>query len=244
MVVLSELEIITAIFSTIQSIIYISVGLLLCRKYMRYREKKLLMMGLCMIFFSAPWWNPTFNLILILSGKETFGLVINILITLSLTPLTIFLWMYVMAELMWPNQKKKIIIIMAIYAIIFQILVFYAAFVDPHTFAVMPGPFDIVILSWLSVCILIALILVFFSSILFFKVAMKSPEAEHRLKGFFVLLYGVLFSTITFIDALLVLSLIPLLITRLLLILVAFFIYIAFALPDWIKNLFIKSSSE
>jgi len=149
-----------------------------------------------------------------------------------------------MTNLMWKDKVKLVMALTAIYAFLYQTILFYAIFVEPERFATLEGPLDVRYQSWLALCLFSSIMLVFIIAIFFVQKSRKSPEPEIRLKGLFYLIANLTFATGTFLDAALPLSLILLVIVRILLLSGTFEAYFAFAMPKWMEKLFFKKNAE
>ncbi|MFX1392453.1 MAG: hypothetical protein ACFFAH_02660 [Promethearchaeota archaeon] len=240
MVELTQLELCSGILSIIGILLVLVLGFFMIRIYFRNKNRNILLMGIVMILISEPWWPYGISVILVLTGGEILPLREHILIALVFQPLLFILGMIVMTDLMWEDKKKIILPLSAIYAAIYQTVIFYAFIVDPTRFATSEGPLDVRYKSFLALVLIMALIILIMISILFFRESRKSQNQENRLRGTLYLISGLSFVTGAILDAILPLSFILLLIVRILLASAAFEIYSAFAMPKLIKKIFLK----
>ena len=240
MVELTQLEFFFGILSIVGILIVFLLGALMIRSYFRNKNRGVLLMGIVIILLSEPWWPYAINLMLFLISGEILPLGMHILIGLGLHPLTVLLGIIVMANLLWENNKKIIIHLSAVYAAIIQIIIFYAAFLDPFSFAKSEGPFDTRYISYIGLILIIDLTILIIVGILFFRETRKSEKPENRLKGTLYIISVLSYVIGAILDSVMPLSLIILLIVRILLVSAAFEIYGAFAMPKWIKKLFLR----
>ncbi|MFX1392454.1 MAG: hypothetical protein ACFFAH_02665 [Promethearchaeota archaeon] len=240
MIELSQVEIFSG-FSSIVGIMFSMVlGFLMISKYFKYRDRNLLLMGLVMILISQPWWPYAITLMLFFVGGEPLPLQMYIIIGLNANVIVVLLGTYVMTNLIWKDKVKLVMVLTAIYGVIYQTVLFYAMFVEPERFATLEGALDVRYLSLLVLFLFVNIMLALIFAIFFFRESHKSPEPEIRLKGVFYLIS--LFSYVigSILDAILPLNLLFLVIVRILLTFSAFMTYLAFAMPNWAKKLFLR----
>ncbi len=240
MVYVSDLEIMSGISSIFGTLFTFILGAIMIRKYIRYRERTLLLMSLTMMFVGQPWWPYAIDVILILTTGEYLSIQQHVLIGHTLQPFAILLWMFVMSELLWKNKQKLITIITAIFSTIYETVVLYTIFIDPSRFVIEESTLDYTYLSLFLLCQLISLIVVIITGILFFLGSRKSPQPDIRLKGILFIISVLSYTTAAIIDSALTLTLILLFIVRILLVSSSIEIYMAFAMPKWVRKLFLK----
>lgn len=240
MIELTQIEIISGFASIVGLIFGFILGFIIIAKYFKYKEINLLLMGLVIMLVSQPWWPYAITLILFFAGAEPLPLRMHILYGLSLQVIALFIGNFVMTNLMWKNKVKLVMVLTAIYGALFQTVLFYAIFVDPSMFATLEGNLDVSYQSLLALFLFFNIMLILFFAFFFLRHARKSPQPEIRLKGMLYFI-GIIFFTIgAILDAILPLNLLLLVIVRILLALSGFLTYVAFALPNWAKKIFIK----
>jgi hypothetical protein len=122
-------------------------------------------------------------------------------------------------------------------AIIFEILFFYFLFTDPTQIGIFETPFLLVYGIYIEIFLIVFLLTVVITGILFGQQTMKSDNPELKLKGKFLIIAFIFFSTGAFMD-----SIIPelFMLARIILILSALSFYCGFILPNWIKEKLIE----
>jgi len=240
MVELTQVEFFSGIATIFAILFTIIVAAFMISKYFRYKERTILLMAIIIILVAEPWWPFAISFIFILTIGEGLPLWSHILIGHILQPFVIFLWMIAMTQFMWKNKQKLILFLTAVGIAIYQTIVLYAIFVEPSRFAEYDGSLHVTFLSWILLVQLISLITVIITGILFFRESRKSKTPEVRLKGTFFLISVLSYATGAILDAVLPLTSISLLIVRVLLASAAFEIYCSFAMPNWIKNFFLR----
>jgi len=89
-------------------------------------------------------------------------------------------------------------------------------------------------------CQLLSLIAVIITGILFFLGSRKSEQPDVRLKGILFIISVLSYASGAIIDSALPLALILLVLVRILLLSSSIEIYMAFAMPHWVRKLFLK----
>ena len=115
MVQISDLEIISGLSGIVGVLFTYILGALMIRKYLRYKERSLLLMGIIMILISQPWMPFGISVILILTTGEYLPIRVHVLIGHTLQPLAILLWMFLISELLWKKKQRLITFITAIF---------------------------------------------------------------------------------------------------------------------------------
>jgi len=240
---ITPLVITGSIIDGITAIIYISIsiiiGLLLITKFLKYKDKKLLFIGLNIILLPSSWWPAAFGYLLALGGIYLENIPYSIILQIPQT-LNIFLWIYIFSEMQYPDKQKKIKEIVAIYATLWAIIYLIFVFINVDMFIIIrQGIIDI---SYrLTALIMVAMHLSIFviTFTIFGRESLKSSDQETRLKGklLFLFLGGFIFGTLfdSFIPG--DFGALP---ARIVLILASICLYLVFAMPEGLKNRLIK----
>ncbi len=144
--------------SLIQVAINFIVGFVLIYKYLEYRNKNLLYMGLTMIILTSVWFTHSVAFVLILTTGEGLSPEIFFSMAYPLTAVASVLWMVVITNLVYKEKKKLIILIYIIYGIVFEILFFILLFDNPENIGVLENPIEPAISRFMQIYLLIALI--------------------------------------------------------------------------------------
>ena len=233
-----------AIVSLVSLIIITSLGFLLCYKYLQYKNKHLLYLGLAFIMVWSPWWPASISFILLLMNLNGLNFGFYLLIGQMLLPISMLFWLIVMFDLFHLDKKKKqiLFIIIISYIIIIEILIFYW-FLNPDQAGYLRNELVPVYNLAFYIIIFFPVYIAFFLTALIFAFdILRSNQSDLKLKGKFVLLAVILLAVGIFLqvsvagDDLLLISTI----------IVTFgmsMLYIGFTLPEWIKKLFLKQAS-
>lgn len=244
MIELNQLEIISGFSSLIGLIIAFILGFTMINKYFKYKDRNLLLMGLVIILASQAWWPYSVTFILFFARAEPLTLQMYLIIGLSLQVITLFIGNYVMISLISKDKVKLVMVLTAIYGALFQTVLFYAMFIDPEMFATLEGDLDVRYKSWLALFLLFNIILILIFAILLLRESRKSPEPQIRLKGLLYLTSILSYTIGAILDVNLPLSLLLLVIVRTLLTISSFGIYLAFAMPEWAKKIFLRKKQR
>ncbi len=104
---------------------------------------------------------------------------------------------------------------------------------------VLENPIEPDTSRFILIHLVVILITALVTGFLFFRESKKSQDPEIKLKGKLFFVGVILFVTGSIVDALNTILTI-LLIIRVILMVSAFFIYMGFLIPDWMKNLLLK----
>ena len=237
---LEPIEIVNGVFCVIFIIISIIVGLTIISKYPKYKNKNLLLVGLVWIGMVSPWIATSSSfLYTFITGKllttETYYL-----IGITFLPITFFIWMIVITNLVYKEQRRIILLIFAIYGIIFEIFFLYFLFNDVSVLGELVSPinsdYGLILQLYLISIILIALI----TGILFSRESLKSNNPEIKLKGKFLMMAFISFVVGSILDTITTDNVVFILITRIVLISSSIAFYCGFILPNWMKKTFLK----
>jgi len=240
---LSELTILSGVFSIIVVVIYTYVGLRIAAKYLELKQKVFLFVGITWIGLASPWWpsSVSFLLALIEGGNglqdtpEIYFMIGNVMI-----PLFLLLWMLALTDLIYQDKRKIIIILILIYGVAFEAVFFWLLFTDINAVGVLQGPVDVEYQTFVEIFLISVLVILIITGVLFGRESLRSDNPEIKLKGKLIIASIILFDIGAAMDSGLPLTEITLIIARILLILSAIGFYGGFILPDWMKKLFLK----
>ena len=239
MVELTSLDILNGFLSIILVVIMIIVEIQLISKYIKYKSRPLLFMGISLILLTEVWFTHGLALILVLTTGRGLSPQMFFIIAYTLVPLALVCWMMVIAELMYKEHQKVILLVYLIFGIIFEIFFFIILFLDYRLIGEFYTPIEVHNAPLMTGYLLIILINVLITGFLFFRESRKSNDPEIRLKGSLFVAGSTSFVVASILDTF-NLVFIALITVRIIFIFSAVAIYGAFLLPDWIKKLFLK----
>ncbi|MFX1394798.1 MAG: hypothetical protein ACFFAH_14655 [Promethearchaeota archaeon] len=100
---LTHLEIIRGISNIFSMILSITLGILMARKYFKYKQIELLIMGLNFIALSALAWGPILAFIMYVFFSVEITDTLYLFLVWGLGHVSIILWMYVFSHLVYPK---------------------------------------------------------------------------------------------------------------------------------------------
>ena len=239
MVELTPFDILNGFLSIIMIIFSIVVGLILISKYVKYKSKPLLYMGIALILLTEVWFTHSLALILILTTGKGLSPEIFFTCAYILIPWALLAWMLVITELINKEKIKLVASIYVIFGILYSIIFIYLLFTDITLIGELYTPIDSQTGLFLTAYLFIILITIFITGYLFLRESRKSQDPEIRLKGLLYFLASTSFVIGSILDTF-ALNIVILIIVRIILISATFEAYGAFILPNWMKKLFLK----
>jgi hypothetical protein len=228
-------EFLNALTGLIYAIIVIYVGLKIASKYIQYKRKTLLYVGIGWIGFATPYYAVSLSFLSVLFTGEPINDFLYFLIAVGIVPIFLLLWMAGFTDLLYNNRQKIILIIYAIFGAVFESIILYALFTDLTIIGVKEGPVDT---EWSNVIVLyfIPLILtVIITGFMLSNESLKSESLDVKLKGKFLLIAFILWTLGEILDLFLDIP-----ITRITLMISSITFYFGWIMPEWMKKIFIK----
>ena len=237
---LSLLDTVNGVCSLIFVSISLLVGFIILSRYFKYKERIYLMVGATWILISCPWWSSSLSFLVALSNDvgitpEAYFIIGNILV-----PFAIVLWLLAFTEFLYTEKRKLILLVFALYGLIFEILFFSFLFVDPNIIGELNPPVDVRYNSFIMIFLISFLLIVVVTGFLFANLSLKSKDPEVKLKGKLLIIAYIAFAVGALLDKAITLNEVTIIITRLILILSAICWYGGFLLPKFLKKLLMK----
>ncbi|MHA1274546.1 MAG: hypothetical protein ACTSQJ_17065 [Promethearchaeota archaeon] len=237
------INVLQGFFSLIFVIISVIVGLKIISKYFEYRKHELLLVGIAWIGMANPWMPDSINFILLIMNKPFLSDIAYFIIGNAFLPIFILLWLYAFTELLHMEKRRLVLIIALILSVIFEIVFFtFIALNRLDLIGKRLGPFYYEFSDFIYIFLISCISVVLITGLLFARESMKSEKLEIKLKGKLLLCAFLLFTAGALLDASPILTEFTVVLTRVILISSALFFYSGFILPNWIKNLFLKSN--
>ena len=108
--------------SLIISIVSIVTGLKIASKYLQHKERVLIFAGITWLLMYEGWWGPSISFIVLIITNQSIAIELFFIVSISLTPIAITLWMVAFTELKYKRYQNIIVGIFLIQALIFEIL--------------------------------------------------------------------------------------------------------------------------
>ncbi len=237
---LNLLDTINGVCSLIFVAISLLVGFIILSRYFKYKERIYLMVGATWILISCPWWSSSLSFLVALSNDvgiipEAYFIIGNILV-----PFAIVLWLLAFTEFLYTEKRKLILLVFALYGLIFEILFFTFLFIDPNLIGELNPPVDVRYNSFIMIFLISFLLIVVVTGFLFANLSLKSKDPEVKLKGKLLIIAYIAFAVGALLDTAITLNEVTIIITRLILIISAICWYGGFLLPNFLKKFLMK----
>jgi hypothetical protein len=219
----------------------IAVGLTIASKYIRYKEKKLILVGLASIGFYSPHWGSATSFILVLLTGNGLPAPIYMFLGNFFIPIFITIWMYAMADLLTLKRKWLLPAIYATIGIAMDIYLVYYLVVDYTMVGTLASVFDVEYSSIQTFYLMFILLSIIISGLFFAGQSLKAENKEIKLKGKFLIAAFIIYLGGSLFDTGATISPTILIISRMILISGSISFYIGWLMPKIIKRIFIKS---
>jgi len=238
---LSTIELINGLLSILFVSISIILGATIASRYFKHKKRTLLLVGLAWIGLTSIWYSSSLSVLLILTTGKGISDELYMFLGNGLIPITSFIWMIAITDLLVSNKEKQklILLIIGIYSALFEIYFLYFLFTNPSTLGEVLGPVDASYGMIITAYQLSMVLLILITGNLFGKKSLRSDNLEIKLKGklFIIAVWsfviGAIFEIVSHI------SIIILIVGRIILISSAIEFYSGFMLPNWMKKLFL-----
>jgi len=237
---LSTLSIVNGILSLIFCTIAIIVGITITSKYFTHKQRIFLFVGIAWIGLSEPWLGSSISFLLFVYTGKGLTPELYAIISMVFIPFSIILWIAAWCDLILKKNKKLLISIYMVLAIIFEIALFSLLAIDPSLIIILRDPIDAEFKTVIMIFLLLYIFTILITGIIFAIESLKSDNPEIRLKGKLLLAAFLSWPIGAILDGVLPLNFITLTFTRILLISSAIEFYCGFLLPNWIKKVFLK----
>jgi phosphoglycerol transferase MdoB-like AlkP superfamily enzyme len=142
---------------------------------------------------------------------------------------------------MYKEYEKQILLLFLAICVPYEIILLVLLFTDPNLVGTQVATFNTISKPYIIVFQLFAILTAFITGVVFSIKSMKVDEKEIKWKGRILLTAFISFLIGCLCDALLALSEVPLVIVRLILISSSIEYYLAWFLPDRLKEWLIKT---
>jgi len=228
------------IVSIISLIIITIIGIIAQLRFFKYRNKNLLYLGIALVFMWSPWWPSSISFLIYLFISDGLSFPLYIFIGNFFFPVSGFFWLIFILNVFKVESKKQKVILMSylIYTAIYEIFIIYWVF-NPNQLGFLRNALVPAYGLELYLFILIIVSIEIVTGLLFAIDMLKAKEQEFKLKGYILIvafslaIFGVMLEIFT-------LGNLWLLISRIVIVISVFLIYIGFFLPERIKKIFIK----
>lgn len=223
--------------------VVIFFGVLVLHEAIKKKKRIIFMFFIAIIFTVSPWLPCDIGYIYWLITKKEIEYEMYVFIGTIGIPIAMFAWLDIYLTIMYPENKKKILIGYTIFSLTFYVYIIYFLFFAPNApVKEMIGhkrtPLDInykaYVLLYMGTCILVGTITGIHFSIVSMKIQ-NNPVVQW--KGRLLLLSFILFAIGAVGDALIELNASSLIMIKIILIFSSIFYYAGFIMPKWTRKL-------
>ncbi|MHA2288156.1 MAG: hypothetical protein ACXABG_05165 [Promethearchaeota archaeon] len=239
---LTPLEIFYGSFTLLSVIISTILGILIALKYKKYRKPDYLAVGITWFLLASPYWSDAIQFIsVIVTGMQIPTNLYYFLANAFIAPMYIT-WIYALTNILFKSQKKLLLIIFSVLAVVVETLFLVIFFINPDYIGQQKSAFVVEWAIWIQIYLLFSIALLLITGFLFARATLKVEKPEVRLKGIFLLIAFLSFTIATVIDVIGAdsPSEITIMLARIFLITSSLCFYIGYTLPKFVKNRFIK----
>jgi len=236
--VLELTDVISGIFSVVLIIFYIIIGIIICSKYFKVKQKVFLYMGLAWFALSMIWWSSAINIFLYIIDPNSNGFPGAGFFILSGTPifLAVILFAVPITDLTFKKYRRYLLPTIIIVEVTLMIVGYILLFINPGLINTKPeNSVTGVNGTYTLFYIIIALILIEFLGIAFALDSFRSDDRLLKIKGILIFIAYILFLIGAFLDARKT-NLFLDFIDRIILIASVLMFYFGFIMPNWLKS--------
>ncbi|MBD3337676.1 MAG: hypothetical protein GF353_01120, partial [Candidatus Lokiarchaeota archaeon] len=192
---LELVEILQGISCLVYVVICFILGIKISLKYLRYRQRDLLLVGITWMGLAFPWIPDTINLFLILLFQATLSNAVYFIIVLATLPVPLFCWLIAFTDFRFKKDQKIILLVYLIIAIAFEIAFFILLFQNVRLIGRFLGPFQPEYMLFIQLYLFAIIAVFFITGVLFFIQSMTSESRQVKLRGKLILVAFFLFTT-------------------------------------------------
>ncbi|MFX1339277.1 MAG: hypothetical protein ACFFDK_11765 [Promethearchaeota archaeon] len=236
---LPEIELFHGIFTLINVIISIVIGLRIASKYVEYKRKELLTVGLSLTFGGSVYWSSVIAFITIIFFNYEPGLAFHMAFHIF-PPIGLLLWIYSISLLLYPKSLKKIVVIFTVICMVYEFFLLYYLLTDPSLLGRRTGIILNETYLLINSFLLFSVSVIVITTVLFTRQSLKSDDPRIRWKGKFIFIGTILFLIAGTIGIIIPDSPVQIVLTRTIYIIGSIASYIGWLLPERIAKLLIK----
>ena len=237
---LTQLEILQGSTSLIYAISGTIIGLMIAAKYLKHDKKELLGIGISLALITAPWYGAGISFLTIILFDSILNDSLYFFINYGLIAFALISWMYGISILIFPKWIKKNVIISLIICIPYEIILIVFLIINPSMVGTKQGKFNSDSALLPTVFIIFGLLVTLITMLMFIKECMRSENLKIKWQGRFLLIAVILLIIGSFMDAMITISPLILIITKIILMIRLIFSYLGWLLPKNVANWLVK----
>lgn len=241
-ITLTPFEFLYGALTFIAVIISVLLGILIAFKYLKFKKIDFILVGLTWIFLVSPYWSDAIQFIATtLVGVELNPNLYYFIANAFIAPIHI-IWIYAIADFLFPRQKKILVGLFSIEAVTFETIFLILFFINPALIGDQKSYFVVEWAIWIQIYLLISIALFLITGFLFARQSLKAKAKDLKLKGVFLIIAFLCFTVAAIIDVIGAdtPTELTIFLARTFLIISSICFYIGFIMPRFIKEMFIK----
>lgn len=244
--ILSDLAKLSGLSALINVFIGFFFGTIVLIRSVKTRQKLIFNFFLCIVFTLSPWYSSGFGYLYWVITTNFLPNQIYILIGTTFIPIAMIAWLNVYMTTYKPKRRTIILLLYAIFSVIFEIYLFYFLFFAQGApiysllgvFTDINNPIDIDYKGFVLIYLGISIITACITGVHFAVKSIKEKVDKKIVwKGRFLFIAFIFFGIAAIFDAIIEMTPTLLLIIRIILAVNTFLFYLGFILPKWAKNL-------
>ncbi|MFX1392575.1 MAG: hypothetical protein ACFFAH_03280 [Promethearchaeota archaeon] len=234
---------ISGILSVIFIVFNFFMFILIFKIAIKTKKRLLFIFAIFNISLATPWYASGFCYIYWLFSKNIMSYEIYVLIGTLGIPIIPLAWFYIYTDILYPQLKKKVLLCLGIFSIVFYLFLYYFLFFAPNypiieLIGIRNNPLDIEYKGFVLAYILISAVLAFPTFIHFGVNSMRTrDQPKIQWRGRFLLLASIFLIIAIIADGFFSLTEVFLIIVRIFLIFATLLFYLGFMMPDWLVKI-------
>ena len=212
------IDIFPGFFAIFHIVICFLVAIKISLKYLEYKRKIFLYVGISWFGMALPWLTDALNTILILSINTVLNPYAKVFIEIALLPFFLTIWFAGFTELTNKKIQKTTVLMWLIFSILIDIILIYLMFTNFSLIGTMESSVAIVYSIYVAIYLLVLLIIFLISGIKFGLETTKSNVPKVKLRGRFIIAAFVFFTVAALLDVVSPVDVFWLLLSRIILI--------------------------
>lgn len=239
-------EFIGGLFSLLYVITSTLMGILVMSRYLKYKEKAFLFIGLSILGIACPWWPSSVSFLSISLFSQPIPDQLYFFLGIAFAPIMTYSWIIGINILLYNGKNKLLLIIYAIIFSLMDIVFLVVLFFAPDVVPVLIGeiqesnPLDVNYRGFIMVMFMIIVLTVLITGAIVSWKSIKSNNPLINLKGKVLLVSFVVWAIAAVLDAATPLEVVGVVIIRIMLISHAIGFYIGWIMPRPAQKFFTK----
>ena len=238
-------EFIGGLFSLLYVITSTIVGISIMLRYLKYKEKSFIFVGLAIGGIACPWWPSTISFLALSIANFAIPDQLYLILGIAAAPIMTYSWIIGLNILLYEGKNKLLLIVYAIIFSLMDIVFFIVLFGFPDLVPILVGivssnHLDVSYKGFIMVMLVIIVLTVLITGIMVSWKSIKSTNPLIKLKGKVLLFSFTIWAIAATFDAVAPLSIVGVVIFRTILIIHALGFYIGWIMPKVAQEVFKK----